>query len=94
MGSRLWTASMALNSWERAWTVLLFPGPGAWIRLEPDFGISSPDWDCYWYPGRWLGHLRSHPLDSCICMDCIVVIVSIVRIPVIGSDGYLFMRNA
>ena len=33
---------MALNSWERAWTVLLFPGPGAWIPLEPDFGISSP----------------------------------------------------
>ena len=35
---------MALNSWERAWPVLLFPGPRVWIPLEPDFGISSPDW--------------------------------------------------
>ena len=39
-----WTASMALNSWEQAWTILLFPGPGARIPLELDFGISSPDW--------------------------------------------------
>ena len=43
-GQSAWMASMGLNSWEWAWTVLLFPGPGAWIPLEPDFGISSPDW--------------------------------------------------
>ncbi|KAJ8647033.1 hypothetical protein MRB53_000056 [Persea americana] len=35
-GQSAWTASMALNSWKRAWTVLLFPRPGAWISLEPD----------------------------------------------------------
>ena len=51
MGSRLWMASMASNSWEWDWTVLLFPGPGARIPLELDFGISSLDLSITGIPG-------------------------------------------
>ena len=61
---------MALNSWERAWTVLLFPGPGAWISLELDFGISSPGRIVTGTPRDGLDILRvSFLLLALHCMD-------------------------
>ena len=69
-GQSALTASMVLNSWERAWTVLLFPGPGAWIPLEPDFGISSPDWIVTGTSGGGLDILRVSLLTLALhCLD-------------------------
>ncbi|RWR93459.1 hypothetical protein CKAN_02270900 [Cinnamomum micranthum f. kanehirae] len=46
LSCRGWAVGVGRRPWRRIagrghWTVLLFPGPGARILLEPDFGISS-----------------------------------------------------
>lgn len=64
-GQSAWTASMAQNSWEQAWTVLLFPGQGAWISLKPDFGISGPDMIATGTLGGGLDILR---VSFCMCI--------------------------